>query len=252
MNPNQPDLLSHLISTCPFDFPKPSEVDQQGIGIVATGGDLAPNTLLSAYSKGLFPWFNDEEPITWWSPEPRCVLKPSDYQPSKSLRKHTKKSNWITTVNTDFEQVIFNCSLPRNYSDETWITKDMQNAYLQLHDLGYAHSIEVWNDDKQTELIGGLYGLKLGKLFCGESMFHKTTNASKIAFWRLCQLCAQTGVQLIDCQLPNNHLLSLGARIIKREKFLAKLPKLINQHLKDTPSTHWQDIKPAAVFSLLS
>lgn len=239
--------LQQLINACPYQFPTPADVDPQGTGMVAMGADLSPTTLLAAYAQGLFPWFNDdEEPITWWSPEPRCVLKPSDYHPSKSLRKDTKKSNWVTTVNADFEQVIFNCSLPRNYSDETWITEDMQKAYLELHDLGFAHSIEVWRDDTQTGLIGGLYGLKIGNLFCGESMFHKATNASKMAFWRLCQLCEQTGVQLIDCQLPNDHLLSLGASIVKREPFLKQLSQLVKH-----PHSRWQGIADTPVNQLL-
>ncbi len=221
--------LQQFIASCLYQFPHPHEVDPKGVGIVAMGADLAPATLLSAYSQGLFPWFNDDdEPIHWWSPEPRCVLVPSDYQPSRSLRKQANKSDWITTVNADFEQVIFNCRLPRDYSDETWITEQMQSAYLELYALGFAHSIEVWNSDK-TELLGGLYGLKLGGLFCGESMFHRASNASKFAFWQLCRLCEQTGVELIDCQLPNDHLMSLGASIKARDDFLAGLPYLINK-----------------------
>lgn len=231
----QQQQLAELIANCPYQFPQPAKTDPHGTGMVAMGGDLAPTTLLSAYTQGLFPWFNDDdEPIAWWSPEPRCVLNPSEFVPSKSLLKQAKKSDWITTVNADFEQIIFNCSLPRNYSDETWITEDMQSAYLQLHDMGFAHSIEVWNSTK-TELLGGLYGLRIGGIFCGESMFHKASNASKIAFWQLCQFCEQTGVELIDCQLPNDHLMSLGAKIMPREDFLALLNKLITMN-----ATDWQ------------
>lgn len=236
------NLLHTLVNTCPYEFPHPNVADPDGVGIIAMGADLAPATLLSAYSRGIFPWFNDDnEPIAWWSPEPRCVLNPSDYKPSKSLRKQVKNSNWLTTINADFEQVIFNCSLPRNYSDETWITEDMQSAYLELHDLGFANSVEVWDVDnkgKKIGLIGGLYGLKLGGIFCGESMFHLTSNASKVAFWRLCQFSIQTGVELIDCQLPNEHLLSLGASIMPRESFLKQLPILTTKATKSWQEEH--------------
>lgn len=227
-----PDLLHQYIDQCPYQFPHPEDADPDGKGIVAIGGDLTAATLLSAYAQGLFPWFNDDDaPIAWWSPEPRCVIYPAQYKPSKSLQKQVKKSDWYTSVNQDFEQVITQCSLPRNYTNETWITDAMQTAYIELHELGFAFSVEVW--DAQQQLVGGLYGLKMGGVFCGESMFHRASNASKIAFWRLNQLCTQTGVKLIDCQLENDHLISLGAVCQSRQTYLADLPKLITTHTLD-------------------
>ncbi len=232
-------ILKKHLNACQYDFPHPNFSDPQGVGVVAIGGDLQASTLITAYSQGLFPWFNDDDdPIAWWSPDPRCVLNPQTFQPSKSLIKQVKKSDWLMTVNADFKQVIYNCSLPRSYSQETWITDEMRLAYIELYKLGFAYSVEIW-DYTQSELLGGLYGVKIGGVFCGESMFHHATNVSKIAFWRLCQLCKQTGVEMIDCQLPNAHLLSLGADIMERDKFLQQLPKLINKesHSWDTIST---------------
>ena len=209
-----------------FQFPNPPEVDPEGYGLIAMGGDLAAQTLLSAYSQGLFPWFNEDEPIAWWCPEPRCVLDPLVYQPSKSLRRLAKKSQWQWSVNIAFDQVINACSLPRSYSEDTWIHDEMIEAYNELHELGYAHSIEIWQDNI---LVGGLYGLKIGQIYFGESMFHYQSNASKMAFWALNNLCKHTQVKLIDCQLPNDHLLSMGAQIMPRPDFLHTLSKLIQR-----------------------
>lgn len=206
-----------------YVFPEPSLVDPEGLGLVAMGGDLAPQTLLSAYSQGLFPWFNEDEPIAWWCPEPRCVLDPTTFEPSKSLKRLVKSSKWHWSVNHAFEEVIHACSLPRSYANDTWIHDEMIDAYTHLHELGYAHSIEVWDDEV---LIGGLYGLKIGQLYFGESMFHTQSNASKVAFWALNRFCQQTNVQLIDCQLPNPHLQSLGAAIMPRDAFLEVLNDL--------------------------
>lgn len=243
--------LQTLLSMCRYGFPLPINADPEGTGFIAAGADLSPPTLLTAYSQGMFPWFNsDDDPIAWWSPEPRCVLVPNEFTPSKSLTKQAKKSDWLVSVNTDFEQVIFNCTLPRRFEgedvNETWITDEMQSAYLQLHDLGFAHSVEIWNNSK-TELLGGLYGLKIGGVFFGESMFHRASNASKMAFWKLCNLCTKTEVELIDCQLPNDHLLSLGASIVKREPFLQELNQLVTK-----PNTDWQNIKDTLANELIS
>nr|WP_201588350.1 leucyl/phenylalanyl-tRNA--protein transferase [Psychrobacter jeotgali] len=236
-----------------YDFPAPADVDPDGIGIVAVGGDLAPETLISAYAQGLFPWFNEDEPIAWWSPEPRCVMVPNQYVPSKSLRKQARRERWQITLNQAFEQVIHACSLPRydGFNDElsagehTWIHDEMISAYAELHAYGFAHSIEVWDENQQ--LIGGLYGLKIGRIYFGESMFHRTSNASKIAFWGLMRLCEQSDIGLVDCQLPNDHLLSLGASIMARDDFLIKLDKLIA-----TPAAIWQpdSYQPLAVAQL--
>ena len=251
--PISPESLKNLGR---YNFPNPTTVDPDGIGIVAIGGDLSPETLISAYAQGLFPWFNEDEPIAWWCPEPRCVIVPSDYQPSKSLRRYAKQQRWQLTLNQAFDDVIHACSLPRSdellEGEHTWIHDEMIDAYTQLHSMGFAHSIEVW-DDKHN-LIGGLYGLKIGGMYFGESMFHRASNASKLAFWGLMQLCQQSQVALVDCQLPNEHLLSLGATTLPRASFLTTLDELIGNQaepwrfqshqplataLLDTPSP-WQ------------
>lgn len=216
-----------------YHFPDPALVDSDGIGIVAVGGDLAPETLISAYAQGLFPWFNEDDPIAWWCPEPRCVMVPNDYVPSKSLKKQAARMRWQITLNQAFSEVIQACSLPRcdGFSNEhsegahTWIHDEIIEAYTELHAYGFAHSIEVWDENEQ--LIGGLYGLKLGSIYFGESMFHRASNASKMAFWALMTLCLQSGVELVDCQLVNDHLLSLGATTRSRDDFLTELNSLI-------------------------
>lgn len=227
-----------------YAFPDPAEADPDGYGMIAMGGDLAPETLISAYAQGLFPWFNADEPIAWWCPQPRCVIAPSDYKPSKSLRKQARRSRWQLTVNKAFDQVIHACSLPRSdelvEGEHTWIHQEMIEAYTQLHEHGFAHSIEVW--DEQGELISGLYGLKIGHIYFGESMFHRATNASKLAFWGLMQLCVETKVALVDCQLPNDHLLSLGATTLSRSEFLLRLEQLLS-----SGSIQWQPSIDATV-----
>lgn len=227
-SPTSPPLFE-----CNYIFPEPKEADPEGLGLVAIGGDLSPQTLLSAYSQGLFPWFNEDEPIAWWSPEPRCVLDPKSFSASKSLKRLAKSSHWTWSINNAFEEVIHACSLPRSYSEDTWIHNEMIEAYTQIHELGYAHSFEVWEDNA---LIGGLYGLKIGQIYFGESMFHLKSNASKIAFWALNHFCQYTGIKLIDCQLPNPHLQSLGAGVIPRAEFLSFLANLIK-----VESKNWHD-----------
>lgn len=227
----QESYAASALFDCNYLFPKPDVADPEGLGLIAIGADLAPQTLLSAYSQGLFPWFNEDEPIAWWSPEPRCVLDPSSFSPSKSLKRLAKSSSWHWSVNQAFEEVIHACSLPRSYADDTWIHDEMIQAYTELHELGYAHSFEVWDEDN---LIGGLYGLKIGQIYFGESMFHRQSNASKVAFWALNNFCQHTGVELIDCQLPNPHLQSLGAGIMPRQLFLAELSSWVSQ-----PSLDW-------------
>ena len=230
-------FVQHIKSLGRYDFPEPAIVDPEGMGIVAIGGDLAPETLISAYAQGLFPWFNDDEPIAWWCPEPRCVMQPTDYQPSKSLRKQANRSRWQLTLNQAFDEVIYACSLPRSNGvnddlnesqpegEHTWIHDEMIEAYTELHAQGFAHSIEVWDD--KGALVGGLYGLKIGGIYFGESMFHIASNASKLAFWGLMRLCEQSNVNLVDCQLPNDHLTSLGAITLGRSEFLTQLDILI-------------------------
>lgn len=240
-----------------YHFPNPIDVDPDGVGVIAIGGDLAPETLLSAYAQGLFPWFNENDPIAWWCPEPRCVMVPEAYQPSKSLRKQARNSRWQLTLNQAFNEVIQACSLPRYdsfsgeqpESEHTWIHDAMIKAYNKLHRYGFAHSIEVWDEGgpEHGQLIGGLYGLKIGQIYFGESMFHSASNASKLAFWGLMRLCHQSQIQLVDCQLPNDHLLSLGATPLPRREFLEQLNTLVD---KNTATWQYNSHKPLAVAAL--
>ncbi len=195
-------------------------------GVIALGGDLSSERLIYAYSKGVFPWFNEGEPIVWYSPPERMVLFPQELKISKSMKQILKKGIFEITDNTAFKEVIFNCkNAERKDQDGTWITNDMEQAYINLHKIGVAKSIEVWqldaNNDKQ--LVGGLYGIDLGNgIFCGESMFSKASNMSKVAFIYLVNTCKY---KLIDCQVYNDHLASLGAREIDRVDFLNFLKK---------------------------
>jgi len=186
-------------------------------GLLAIGGDLSTERLLLAYRSGIFPWYNEDEPICWWSPDPRFVLYPEELKVSSSMKTVLQNGKFRFTTNRAFEQVIQNCkSVSRQGQDGTWISPAMQQAYTTLHKLGYAHSAETWQDG---ELIGGLYGIRLGNLFFGESMFSLKPNASKFAFINYVRQLQKENVQLIDCQLHTNHLESLGARMIPRELF---------------------------------
>jgi len=190
-------------------------------GIVAVGGDLSPERLLLAYKSGIFPWFNEGEPIIWWSPNPRMVVFPSEFKASKSMRNILNRNLFKVTFNQNFTEVINNCSrIKRRDQHDTWISPLMIEAYGSLHDLGYAKSVEVWQDEV---LVGGLYGVDLGNVFCGESMFSKVSNASKVAFIALVDYLKDNNYRLLDCQLHNEHLESLGAREIAREEFIAIL-----------------------------
>ena len=184
-------------------------------GIIALGGDLSEERLIEAYKNGIFPWFSEGEPIVWYCPFKRMVLFPNEIKVSKSMRKIIKKNEFTITENTAFEEVIFNCkNIERKDGFGTWITDDMEQAYINLYKKGIAKSIEVWQDN---ELVGGLYGLEINTVFCGESMFSKVANASKMAFIHLAK---NKHYKLIDCQIYNNHLASLGAREIDRDLFL--------------------------------
>jgi leucyl/phenylalanyl-tRNA--protein transferase len=187
-------------------------------GIVAIGGDLSPERLMLAYSNGIFPWFEDDEPILWWSPPERMVLFLDELKVSKSMRNIINRGVFKVTFNTAFREVITNCrDIKRDGQPGTWITDDMTEAYCRLNELGFAKSVEVWQDDT---LVGGLYGVDLGHIFCGESMFSKTSNASKIAFIALVKQLQASNYKLLDCQVHNGHLESLGAREIARDDFL--------------------------------
>ena len=190
-------------------------------GLLAIGGDLSPERLLLAYKSGIFPWYNKGEPIIWYSPNPRMVLFPNKLKISKSMKQLIRRNEFQITFNKNFEEVISNCkSIEREGQQSTWITEEMQEAYLKLHKKGIAKSVEVW---KNKELVGGLYGVDLGTIFCGESMFSKVSNASKLAFIYMVQKLENEKYQLIDCQVYNNHLASLGAEEISRTKFLTYL-----------------------------
>ncbi len=190
-------------------------------GIVAIGGDLSPERLMLAYRSGIFPWFEDDEPILWWSPPERMVLLFPELKISKSMRNIINRGIFKVTWNTAFEQVIKNCrTIKRDGQPGTWITPEMVTAYCKLHELGYAKSVEVWQDG---ELVGGLYGIDLGHIFCGESMFSKVSNASKMAFIALAKKLELENYRLLDCQVYNDHLDSLGACEILREDFIEVL-----------------------------
>ena len=195
-------------------------------GIVAFGGDLSPERLILAYKSGIFPWFEDGEEITWFAPEERMVLFLNHLKTSKSTRNLINRNIFKTTFNIAFEAVITNCQqIKRNGQLGTWITDDMLEAYLKLHEMGYAKSVEVWQDN---ELVGGLYGIDLGHIFCGESMFSKVSNASKMAFIALTQKLKSENYQLIDCQVYNDYLAQLGAEEIPRDLFM----QILNKQLK--------------------
>jgi leucyl/phenylalanyl-tRNA--protein transferase len=203
------------------NFPDPSLADDTGL--LAVGGDLSPETLIKAYQLGIFPWFNEDEPVLWWCPDPRLVLFPKEVKVSKSMKQVLKHGGFSFSIDTCFEEVILACRETR-LNDGTWISPEITEAYTALFHLGLAHSVEVWHNE---ELVGGLYGVQLGKVFFGESMFSKVSNASKAALIYWCLHCMSSDIQLIDCQQSTNHLKSMGAREISREDFLDCLTQLI-------------------------
>lgn len=195
-------------------------------GLLAVGGDLKPKRLLRAYSQGIFPWYSAGQPILWWCPDPRMVLCPADLKISRSLRKTLRKGLFKVTLDTAFAQVIGACAEPRGDGQGTWITPAMQHAYLQLHTLGHAHSIEAWQDG---HLVGGLYGVALGRMFFGESMFARVTDASKVAFVHLVRQLARWDFPLIDCQVHTGHLQRFGAMPMERHAFIAAVTAAIQR-----------------------
>jgi leucyl/phenylalanyl-tRNA--protein transferase len=249
-------------------FPALEHALQQPNGLLAVGGDLSPERLLDAYRHGIFPWFNAGDPILWWSPDPRMVLFPEEFKVSHSLRKVLRKGNYSVRTDTAFEQVMRACAAPRAGASGTWIVEEMIQAYCALHRMGYAHSVEIWmpktssqlqvegdtrrqraNDDGSTnsttrnaqsadelELVGGLYGMALGRMFYGESMFSRRSDASKIAIAHLARQLQQWGYGMIDCQMNTPHLATLGAREIPRSEFIARLEELIHY----PPVNSWQ------------
>ncbi len=200
-------------------FPPLSHAEPEGL--LAVGGDLSVERLLLAYSSGIFPWFNEGDPVLWWSPDPRFILEPAELKVSASLEKVIRQGRFRVTVNEAFADVMAGCAdAKRKGASGTWITDDMLAAYVELHEAGYAHSVESWRENK---LVGGLYGICLGRCFFGESMFHKAANASKVAFVTLVRGLEKQGFDLIDCQMPSGHLESLGARGIPRREFMDRL-----------------------------
>ncbi|MEI8075962.1 MAG: leucyl/phenylalanyl-tRNA--protein transferase [Bacteroidota bacterium] len=203
-------------------FPSVQESDEEGL--LAMGGDLSVDRLLIAYKNGIFPWFDGDIPL-WWCPDPRFVLDPQELIVSKSMQVLLKKRSFYFTTNKAFREVINHCkNVKRRDQDGTWITPEVEKAYIELHELGFAHSAEVWQDKK---LVGGLYGIKMGKVFFGESMFSLVSNASKYAFISLVEQLKAEGIQIIDCQIYTAHLESLGAKMIDREAFIKTINKLI-------------------------
>lgn len=199
-----------------LEFPPLDSALDEPNGLLAAGGDLKPERLLSAYRAGIFPWYESGQPILWWSPDPRTVVFPTHFHLSRSLRKTLRKGGFEVSADTDFPSVIKACAAPRQGASGTWITPEMSAAYRELHRLGYAHSIEVWRDQ---ELVGGIYGLALGRVFFGESMFSRVDNASKVAFAHLVRQLNDWNFELLDCQVASGHLFTLGAEEIDREDF---------------------------------
>jgi len=212
-------------------------------GLLAVGGDLQEQRIINAYSQGIFPWFSENDPLMWWSPNPRAIIRLADLQINRTLRKVLKKSPYKITLNTAFEQVIAQCADAPFRDDGTWILPEMQAAYINLHKLGYAHSIEVWQtitegySEPKKELVGGLYGIAINGFFSGESMFYRKANASKFAIIALAQLLKSIDANFIDCQLINPFLADMGAIEISRDNFIKIKQNAIN---KSVPATFWQ------------
>jgi leucyl/phenylalanyl-tRNA--protein transferase len=201
-------------------------------GLLAAGADLSPARLIDAYAHGIFPWFNDDDPVLWWSPDPRMVLPVDDVRVSRSLRRTIRSTRFRVSADTAFAAVVAGCAAPRRDQNGTWITDEMAVAYGRLFDLGYAHSVETWEGD---ELVGGLYGVALGRMFFGESMFSRRSDASKVALVLLARQLARWDFDIIDCQMSTDHLASLGAREISRRSFLRRVRELVRQPAVRSP-----------------
>ena len=221
----------------PHIFPDPREASDEGL--LAYGGDLNPNRILTAYRKGIFPWFNEGDPILWWSPDPRLLLYPKEFKVSKSLRRVIRNRGFEIEFDRDFRSVIEYCStVPRSGQDgTTWLTNEMKEAYIELFNMGFAHSVETYY---RGELVGGFYGVAMGKAFFGESMFSLMSDASKVALKSLSDILAQKDYRFIDCQVPTEHLISLGAKLVDRDEFLDQLEEALNES-SDLGS--WRDWK---------
>ena len=207
-------------------FPPTRDALEEPNGLLAAGGDLAPARLLNAYRAGIFPWYSEGHPLLWWSPAPRCVIFPQRVHLSRRTRRRFNAGDYRLTVNHAFDDVIRACAEPRENEPGTWITDEMLHAYLQMNRLGHAHSLEVWLEDG---LIGGIYGLLIGSVFFGESMFTRGTDGSKIALVALCRLLQRSGVELLDCQVGNPHLFRMGAEELDRDTFEGLLRRLVDR-----------------------
>ena len=219
-----------ILETPSIPFPDPENALESPNGLLAVGGQLTPSRLLEAYKKGIFPWYDEDQPILWWSPDPRAVLLPHAIITSRNLRKRARQNNYQIKSNTAFDDVIRKCAT--SHGEETWISEEMIEAYQELHRLGFAHSVEIWIEN---ELAGGLYGVAVGGVFSGESMFYEQADASKLAFLALHDTLFAAGFTLIDCQIPNPHLSSLGVQEISRAQYL----QLLNTNIEviDWPTT---------------
>jgi len=209
----------------PDAFPDPAEAGAAlgyPDGLIAIGGDLSCERLLAAYSRGIFPWFNEDQPVLWWSPDPRAVIRPQNFHVSRSLRKELRRGDWSFSLNQKFTEVIDGCAANRG-EHGTWITPDMRDAFVRLHELGYAHSVESWY---AGQFAGGLYGVRLGSIFFAESMFTLITNGSKVALTSLIHLAEKADIELVDCQLESPHLATLGMQTMPRSEFLRRVGEL--------------------------
>jgi leucyl/phenylalanyl-tRNA--protein transferase len=217
--------ITWLSPTDPADhFPPPERALDDPAGLLAAGGDLSTERLLAAYQRGIFPWYSAGQPVLWWSPDPRAVLMPAEFRLSRSLAKTLRNRGFVDRIDQDFQAVLDGCAAPRAQSPGTWLLPEMRAAYLELHLRGFAHSFETWLDER---LVGGLYGIRLGNVFFGESMFSRERDASKAALARLVEYCRSQGIVVIDCQLPSRHLQSMGSRLISRAQFQA----LLREHI---------------------
>ncbi len=232
--------LPLLDSARPEHFPDPRKALNEPNGLLAFGGDLSPRRLLAAYAQGIFPWFNEDEPLLWWSPDPRCVFHTHALKPNRSLRRRLAQVSWRITVDHAFRDVVEACAAPRPSQSGTWIVPAMIDAYTHLYDLGHAHSVEVWEDDR---LVGGIYGIAVGRLFCGESMFSAESGGSRVALMALAKLLQRWDFPLIDAQVTNAHLLQLGAVEYPRGQFLRMVAQIT--HLAGQPGS-WAEFTPLA------
>jgi len=215
-------------------FPNPRFMDEKD-EIIAFGGDLNPNRILHAYRRGIFPWYSKNDPILWWSPNPRFILDLKNFKVQKSLQKLLNKHKYIIKFDTDFELIVGNCQkIKRKNQDGTWILDEVASAYIEIYKMGFAHCVGVYDDE---ELIGGLYGISIGGMFCGESMFSKVSNSSKIAFYYLVQKIIDYGFDFVDCQIPTQHLRNFGASEISRSRFLSILDEAL---LKKSYLYNWK------------